>query len=147
LLSAIAYIVSLSLTRTWSDNSLYTLHSSPVGQLQEKSSFRWKKRLLIVTSQNHRLKLLVSLFEVKRLYRKMAASIIYKLKDSDLIGYKTVISLYQSVLKRSHEYQDFSASWLTGDEWRVIKTWSAVDLPHYRLILSKSELLYTIIFY
>lgn len=36
-------IVSLSLTHPWSDNSPYTLRSSPVGQLQGKSSFRWKQ--------------------------------------------------------------------------------------------------------
>jgi hypothetical protein len=33
---------------------------------------------------------------------------------------------YQSVLERSHDYWDFSVSWLTDDEGRVIEAWSAV---------------------
>jgi len=28
----------------------------------------------------------------------------------------------KSVLKRSHDYKDFSASWPTSDEWQVIKS-------------------------
>ena len=63
---------------------------------------------------------------MKRLHKKMVASIIHKFINSDLIGYKTIVSPCQSVLKRSYEYKDFSASWFMGNEWRVIETWPAV---------------------
>jgi hypothetical protein len=39
---------------------------------------------------------------------------------------KTVIGTYQSVLKRSHSYDDSSVSWPMCCEWRVIEVWSAV---------------------
>jgi hypothetical protein len=43
-----------------------------------------------------------------------------------LIGYiKTVIGTDQSV-KRWHDYDDSSASWPNGDEWRVNTSWSCL---------------------
>ena len=39
---------------------------------------------------------------------------------------KTVVGTYQSVLKRSHSYDDSSVSWPMCCEWRVIEVWSAV---------------------
>ena len=43
------------------------------------------------------------------------------------LAIKTIIGTYQSVLKWSHDYNDFSASWLMCDEWRVIEAWSVTD--------------------
>ena len=39
----------------------------------------------------------------------------------------TVVGTYQTLLNRSHDHYDFSASWPTGYEWRVIEAWSAMD--------------------
>jgi len=39
---------------------------------------------------------------------------------------KTVVGTYQSVLKRSHDFADYSDGWLTGDEWRVIWAYPVV---------------------
>ena len=43
-----------------------------------------------------------------------------------LLVLKTVVGTYQSVVKRSHDNDDFSASLPTGDGWRVIEAWSAM---------------------
>jgi hypothetical protein len=42
------------------------------------------------------------------------------------LAIKTIVGSCQSVVKLSHDYEDLSASWPTGHEWRVIKEWSAV---------------------
>ena len=94
-----------------------------------------EKRLLIVTKQNHCLILLISFFEVKKLYRKMASIIICKefpflnldtLKSSDFIGYTYSRNDLSKCFKNDH-YKD--ASWPAGDEWIFITAWSAVGYP------------------
>jgi hypothetical protein len=49
----------------------------------------------------------------------------FRAKSCDFIGYTDMT--YQSVLQRSHDYDDFSVSWITGDNWRVIDAWSIVS--------------------
>ena len=49
----------------------------------------------------------------------------FRWKSCDLIGYTD--RTYQSVSKRSHNYEDFYANWSTGDDWRVIDAWSIVS--------------------
>ena len=69
-----------------------------------------------------------------------------------MIGYKKrVIGTYQSVLKWSHDHQDFSASWSTGDAWRVTEAWSAVLYWQYivtvrsiHLLLYRSNYIYVL---
>ena len=82
-----------------------------------------EKRLLIVTIQSHCLIFLISFFEVTNLYRIIETPRICK----KLIHLKAIIWLaisrqstgLISVFKKSHEYEDFSASWPTGDKWWV----------------------------
>ena len=50
---------------------------------------------------------------------------LFRWQSCDLIRYTEMT--YQSVLKRSHSYEDFPVSWPTGDEWRVIYAWSIVS--------------------
>ena len=45
---------------------------------------------------------------------------------------QTVVGIFQSVLKWSHDYDNFFVIWPTGDEWRVIGAWSAVGYQRYR---------------
>jgi hypothetical protein len=82
-----------------------------------------EKRLLIVTIQSHCLIFLISFFKVKNLCRIMETPRICK----KLIHLKAIIWLaisrqstgLISVFKKSHEYEDSSASWPTGDKWWV----------------------------
>ena len=67
------------------------------------------KSRLILTNQKHRLILFI----------------FFRWKSCDLIGYTD--RTYQSVLKRSHDYENFYANWFTGDELRVIDAWSSVS--------------------
>ena len=51
--------------------------------------------------------------------------IFLRWKSCDLIGYTD--RTYQRVLKWSHDYEDFSVSWPTSDDWKVIDAWSIVS--------------------
>jgi hypothetical protein len=116
------------------DNALIALHSSFVGQLADKSLFRSQKAI-----NNYKSK---SLFDIVNLLlwgekviqknvgfhnlKEIPFLIKIPLKTVIWLAIKTVVMSYLRALKRAHDYDDFSASWSTDIEWRVIGTWSAV---------------------
>ena len=53
------------------------------------------------------------------------------------LGITTVDGTYQSVLKWSHDFGDFSDSWPMGDEWGVMEAWSAVVCQRWIMWLYK----------
>ena len=104
------------------DHVPITLHSSLVEHLGEKSSFCWKKAINSNQSKAS-FDIVNLLLRGEKVIQKMGALLIYK---------EFVSSGLISVLKRSHDYEDFSASWLTGDEWRVIRVIRVLSAVGYR---------------
>ena len=52
-----------------------------------------------------------------------------------LLIYKEFVSSgLISVLKQSHDYEDFSTSLLMGDEWRIIRVLSAVGYRRWYIV-------------
>ena len=119
-----------------------------VDQLAEKSLFCWNKKLINIYKSK--------LFDIVNLlfWGKEAIETnggFHNLQGTSFLNYKhlkeefedtkgvirihkvviwmaiqIVVGKYQSVLKRSHSYDDSSVSWPMCCEWRVIEAWSAV---------------------
>jgi len=108
-------------------------HSLPAGQQAENNCFL-EKRLWIVTSWNHHLKIVnLLLWGEKAIQKNVGFHNLQEiflnldnLKAVIWLAMRTVGGTYQCVLKQPHNYENFSACWPIGDERRVIGTWSAV---------------------
>ena len=83
----------------------------------------WQRNLRFIGKS--RLILIIKIIDWYCLY-------FFRWKSSDLIGYTD--RTYQSVLKRSHDYDYFSVSWPTSDDWRVIDAWSIVSYRRWVLL-------------
>ena len=75
-------------------------------------------REIFASLEKSRLILIIKIIDWFCLY-------LFRWKICDLIGYTDIA--YQSVLRRSHDYEDFSVSWPMGDDCRVIDAWSIVS--------------------
>jgi hypothetical protein len=125
-----------------------TFPSPHVDQLAEKSLFCWNKNL--INSYKSKLFDIVNLL----FWGEEANGDFHNLQGTSFLNYKhlkeefedskgvirihkvviwmaikTVVRTYQSVLKRSHSYDDSFVSWPMCCEWRVIEVWSAVGYP------------------